>query len=412
MPNPFHPIRRQYFAAFLVIGAVQPYLPVWLEEAGLTKSEIGRVGALPGLAVLVAPVLMTLLADTRWSNRRTLAVLFTAGGAALGALLGVQSFWAIAMVYLLYSLTSSPVPSLQDGMYFAEEQRQRRAAESEAGGDAAAVEPPGYHSVRVWGTVGYIAATCAVTPLLFRGFSIDTAIWAGIGGCIAGVLNAFTLPRLDRAAGAEARRGAAREKLPTWQALRATMRRPLLTFMLAMFLVQAAVGAYYSFFSLYLTDLLGLDKSWVGPIVNIGVVIELAFLFGFGWMVDRFGLRNLILASVAITAVRFLLLGLFVDLWVVLALQVIHGFMVLVVHVLPPIFLNRHAEPAFRNSIQGVYAMLAMGVGRFVGSWVSGDIADSPWGLDGLFMVAAGVIAAGGGLLAWTLRHERRRPRA
>lgn len=400
-PAAFPSIKRQFFAAFFVVGAVQPFLPVWLDERGFGREAIGRIGALPGLAVLVAPVLLTLLADTRWSNRRTLGLLFVLGAAALGGMLGAYGLVAVAAVYLAYSLVSTPLPSLQDGMYFAASQP------SEAGSKAA----PGYHIVRMWGTLGFIAAALSITPMLYLGFGINVAIWAGVIGSLVGAVNAWTLPRPEdrkrQEATAVPRPGG---RVPTLRALRACGKPPLLMFMSGMFLVQAAVGSYYSFFALYLTQLLGLDKLWVGPIVNIGVVLEVAFLFGFGWMVRTFGVRRLMLVSLLITCLRFGLLWIWVDLWLLMGLQVIHGFMVLLVHVLPPIYLNRFAEPAFRNSIQGVYAMIAMGVGRFVGSWVSGDIAASDAGLNGMFGVSAAVMLVGGLMVVSVLRNDEGAP--
>lgn len=408
-PPPLNAIRRQFFFTFFVMGALVPYLPVWLQERGLTRTEIGQIQALPGIAVLVAPVLLTLLADTRWSNRRTLAVLFAVGGAALAGLLVSWGFWVIAAVFLVYNLAKTPIAPLQDGLFFRAE------------ADRMATLPPGaphdpkatYHRIRAWGTGGFIVAAALITPALLLGGGIDTVVWAALLGCGLGLANAATLGTPERAAAqagdADRPQGSRWSRLPTAAALRQVMRPPLLTFFIAMWLIQFGVAAYYAFYPLYLTELLALDPVWVGPITNLGVVIELFMIVAFGRLVARFGLRNVMLLGMVSTVLRFGLLAVFVNVPVAVGLQLIHGLMVLVVHVMPPMFLNRHAEAAYRNSIQGVYAMLILGTARALGSWGSGVVADTSWGYPGVFGVAAVICAVGGAVLCvplWRMRGD------
>ena len=419
-------IRRQFFFTFFIMGALVPYLPVLLDERGLTRTQIGQVQALPGLAVFVSPVLMTLLADTRWSNRRTLALLFAIGGAAVAMLLAVQGFWLIAAVFLLYSLASTPINPLQDGLFFQHE----AARHPGAGHDPKAT----YHRVRAWGTGGFIVAAALITPALQFGGGIDTILWAALLGSGLGLVNAATLRAAERGThtpdaragplrgpvgaakapvgnppGREAARldqKAGASRLPTVAAARQILTPPLLSFFIAMWLIQFGVAAYYAFYPLYLTDLLGLDAVWVGPITNLGVIIELFMILAFGRLVRRFGLRRVAVLGIFSTVLRFGLLAAFVNVPVAVGLQVIHGLMVLVVHVMPPMFLNRYAQAAYRNSIQGVYAMLIMGTARAAGSWGSGAVADTSWGYEGVFAASAAVCAVGGVFLVRALGPE------
>jgi PPP family 3-phenylpropionic acid transporter len=79
--------------------------------------------------------------------------------------------------------------------------------------------------------------------------------------------------------------------------------------------------------------------------------------------------------------VRLLLLALFHNPVVAVAVQLLHGPTVLLVHVAPPIFLNARADDRYRNSIQGLYAMVFAGAGKVIGSWTSGVAAERslPW---------------------------------
>ena len=63
----------------------------------------------------------------------------------------------------------------------------------------------------------------------------------------------------------------------------------VLVFCIAMALVHMAAASYYQLYPLHLTDNLGIGKQWVGLIANIGVVVEIAFMLGFGWLTTMHG---------------------------------------------------------------------------------------------------------------------------
>jgi predicted MFS family arabinose efflux permease len=83
---------------------------------------------------------------------------------------------------------------------------------------------------------------------------------------------------------------------------------------------------------------------------------------------------------------------------------VFHGVLVLAMLVAPPQFLDRHAEDWYRNSMQGVYAMLVPGVGRIVGTLAAGPIAR--WSLQGVFAYSALLCLAATLLVAFAFYEE------
>ncbi len=84
---------------------------------------------------------------------------------------------------------------------------------------------------------------------------------------------------------------------------------------------------------------------------------------------------------------------------------VLHGMMVLVVQVMPPVYLNRSAQDSNRNSMQALYAMLVNGSGRIAGSLAGGAIAGTG-NLSTVFLAAAGSAGLAGGLFAFAF-HEK-----
>jgi PPP family 3-phenylpropionic acid transporter len=335
-------IRAQYFFAFGMMGAVLPFLSVFLKERDLTRTQIGYVTGVASFGIVLTPVLITLLADAAVAGRVLMAGVFATSGALLVALLGVHGFWPILACYALHALAFAPAAPLQDGIYFAAAARDRDA--------------PPYHAVRVWGTIGYIVPSVVLYFVLTRAGSVSPALACGAAMCLAGALNALLfLPRVDERSLHDAEQKASR--LPTLAAARALREPHVLGFCAAMLLVHMASMGYYQFYPLYLTDARHFEKQWVGLIANLGVVVEIGFMLGFGWLRARLGLRGLMILGVVCIAVRLLLLAFVPSNVVAIGTQVFHGMTVLVLHVAPPIYLNARAGDAYRSSIQGLYAM-------------------------------------------------------
>lgn len=355
-------IKAQYFLAFAVNGCVLPYLPLFLRDRGLTDVQIGWVIATTGVAVLATPVVLTLLADLKLETRTLLAWTFGLGVAGLCGMLSSDAFVPILLTHALYAVALFPVMPLQDGLTF-ETQSRRKAA--------GLPEVP-YHRIRVWGTFGFILPSLILWAWLTYDDRVSLSLVVGVGFSLLAIGNALLLPRL-RTGRAEA---PVRAALPTTEALRVMLRPRVLVFALATWLLGVSIAAYYAFYPLYLKELLGVDAKYVGLISNVGVVIEIAYMLGFGWLRRKLGIRGLMVVGALLIAARFALLAAFPNLFVAIATQAVHGMLVVVVHVAPPLYLDAQAESRYRSSMQGLYAMAITGSSRVVGNAASGYVAD------------------------------------
>jgi len=384
-------IKTQYLLAFAVMGSLLPYLPLFLQQRGLTDGQIGRVIAMTGLAMALTPALVGLLADTRFSSRALLGCVYGLAGLSLGAMLGAQAFLILLLTFSGFAIAFAPIHALHDGLTFSE--FERRAMHG--------LGSPPYHHVRVFGTVGFILPSLVLYVALQAGAPVDAALLTAVAFCMLGLLNTRLLPRPDEGA------PETNDRLPTTAALRALARPRLLAYCLGMFLLMISSSAYYAFYPRYLTDeaVVGIDSQWVGLISSIGVSVEIFFMLGFGRLVRRLTLRGLIVLGVLGMVARLLLLGLWVHPAVAVGTQVFHGIHVMVIHVAPPVLINRAAGPGYRSSMLGIYAMGVNGIGRVIGSILAGEVADVS--LTGLF-IAAGVVAALAlPLLAWAVPGDR-----
>ncbi|MEM0914463.1 MAG: MFS transporter [Planctomycetota bacterium] len=370
----------QFFVYFAVLGCIVPYFTVYLVEwRGLTEAQTGLLYGFHGLAVLVSPVVLTLFADTKLANRMLIGGCFGVSVVGMAALLFGQGVVWVVVGYAVFRMAYSPIMSLEDGLAFAD---QHDRAER-----GVAVTP--YHATRVWGTYGFLAGSLSIYVALAWGVSLAVVTAAAAAWCGLGLIHAWRLPAVAEM------RDEANEAVPTLDAARRLMTPRLLGFCVAMLLLMLAAGGYYAFYPLWLVRDAGVSEKWIGLIVATGVALEIVPILALRWLVRRLGVRLLLLGTTAIMALRLAWLASDASVFTAVASQLLHGPMVLAVHVVAPVYLNHHAEPSYRSSMQGVYSMAVLGVGALIGPAIAGWIAEG-WGLPAVFAYATAltVVAA------------------
>lgn len=396
MLSTMNALRRQYVLAFAVMGSLLPNLSAYLEQSEhLSRTQIGWIIASSGLAFIISPIIVAYLADAHIDARKLLGAIFTIAAAALAALAMVSGFVPILLVYIVFALMWTPVLSLQDAVNFGYQKQREQAG----------LPTTAYHHIRVWGTIGFIIPTALLTPLMSEtfgfGLPLRACLWAAAAFCTLGLLNTFTMPDPKLRADAAAKGQSFWKRLPTVNAARVMLEPHMLMFTLAMFIVALSLAAYYTFYPVYL-QALGVSREWLGPIVAIGVVLEVGYMVGYGWFEKHLGIKWLLVVGVAAACVRAMLLATTPVIAAAIAVQLIHGLIVVTVHVVPPVFLNSRAQHGFRGSIQGLYTLLVMGVARMFGNIIAGQIAgESLQDLQWLYVYAAVLCAVAMALLTF-----------
>jgi PPP family 3-phenylpropionic acid transporter len=263
------------------------------------------------------------------------------------------------------------------------------------------ITPEPYHMVRVWGSLGFMMPSIilyyplrtSMTPIIIVGAAF--AITAAITGLLLPNPQLHNVPAPDTGT----------SRLPTTAAAKRMFTGPLLVFCISSLLLNAASAPSYTYYPLYLTELVKIRQQWVPLINNIGVLVEIFFMLGFAWFISRFGLKRMMIAGACCVAVRMMLLALWPNAFIAIGTQLFHGIIVLMLLVAPPVILNQHADDRFRHSMQGLYAMVVFGLGRLLGNFAAGPIAkwDLRWVYAGSAMLSVVAIA----LLVVAFRYEK-----
>jgi PPP family 3-phenylpropionic acid transporter len=174
-------LKRQYFFAYAVLGSVMPFWAVFLKQKGFEETQIGLAMAVSQIAVLLTPVVLTLLADTRFDSRHLMAGALTISSAAIGGL-----YFSVSLGPH-FAVDVFAEPFLCGRVSFAGCAFAGTARKAEANGEGTTP----YHHLRVWGTVGFIVPGVALFGLFWRGGGISWILACAILFSMLGALNAF-----------------------------------------------------------------------------------------------------------------------------------------------------------------------------------------------------------------------------
>jgi PPP family 3-phenylpropionic acid transporter len=331
------------FAAIcVIIGTNLPYLPVWLDWAGLGPREIAVITAVPLFVRVGVTPAIAFAADRSGDHRRFLIGLSWVALAALVVLAQVRGFWAIFALMLIFSLAWTTIMPLAETVAM-------------SGVRAAGLD---YGRMRLWGSLSFIAASFVGGWVVAR-LGAGSAIWLVVAG--AG-LTAAAAHGLARPAAPGRDAGAAQApRLELAGALR-LVRSPLfVTFLVAAGAVQASHAVLYTFGTLHWRAL-GLSTEWCGALWSIGVVAEIALFAASRAVVTRLGALGLLTVAAAASIGRWLAMGIDPPLALLLALQLLHGLTYGAAHLGAFHFVAQAAPERHTGAAQAVYAASTGGI--------------------------------------------------
>ena len=351
-----------------------PYFSAYLFDRGLDARAVGMLFAALTVTKLVTPWLWGYAADRTGSRKRVVCVASAGALLAFGAVAAAPGFWSLFAALVVF------------GFFWQGALPQFEALTLARLGERAAR----YVHVRLWGSVGYIAAVTGVGALL-ESFSLANVPVFVLAGLLLVMAAALAIPADSgprSAPAAEHSEFGIRPTIPGW----------LVAFFLASLAMQASHGAFYTFFTPFLLDH-GYRPGWIGALWALGVACEIVlFVFAHRW-IERFPVERLLLACFAAAVVRWGLTAALADHpgWLI-ASQVLHAATfglhhALAMHVLRRAFRDRHLGRA-----QAVYASVSFGAGSAIGSLAAGQLWAS-FGGEAAFLGAAVLAALGAAIV-------------
>jgi NHS family xanthosine MFS transporter len=357
------------FLQFFIWGAWLISLGGYLiGTLGFTGTEVGSVYATMGLGSLIMPGLMGIIADRWVSAERVYGLCHLAGAGLLFWASSVGNFATLYWILLLNAMVYMPTIALNNTVSY--------RLLTDAGDDVVKTFP----AIRVWGTVGFIAAMWLVDLAGWTRSPLQ--LYIGAAAALALSVYAFTLPPCRPVASVGGRHWSAAIGLDALVLLR---RRQMLVFFIFAMALGAALQITNAFGSAFLDDFRTTYPGTFGVehpnlLLSISQVSETLFVLTIPFFLKRFGIKQVMLISMFAWVFRF---GLFAvgdpgaRLWMLVLSMIIYGMAFDFFNISGSLFVDREAPSTIRASAQGLFMMVTNGLGAFLGGTISGLVVDS-----------------------------------
>jgi len=347
------------FLEYLIWGAWLPLIALYLGGTlNFTSGEIGLVFATPAIASVFALFVGGQLADRYLPSEKLLALSHLLGGAAMFALAQQKSFWPFFTIMLVYQLLYVPTLSVTNSIAFHHLQGQERE----------------FGRVRLWGTIGWIAASWPFVFLLEGKSEVEVgaarALIFTVAGLASFALAAFSLvlPKTPPAKG----EGQANAPLEALKLLAV----PAFAVLFLVTLMDAMVHqCYFQWTSPFLQHA-GLAENWIMPAMSVGQIAEIATMAGLAFFLKRLGWRRIMAFGILGHAARFFVFAIGEPISLMVAVNVLHGFCYAFYFASVYIFVDEYFPRDSRASAQGLFNLLILGLGPFLGSLLWGYVGD------------------------------------
>ena len=364
-------LKLAFLAMMGGVGAFGPFLGLSLGRAGFSGAEVGLLlGVIPLTNTLATP-LWALAADHSAAASRMLQAAALASALIVAAIAwGGAPFFALVGLLALYGLMRAPVGPLLDALTV-------RALER-GGGD-----PRDYGRVRLWGSVGFLAAGATASLVADRFDAPGGPLWVAVACWSVGVLVLLGLPAAR-----------ARGPVSVFASIKVLLRAPGLRWLVAALPLHGmGLNAYDAWYAIHI-DALGLDSAWTGAGLVVGIAAEIGLMAASARVLGRRDPLLLLMFAMGLGALRWLVVGLSAAPLALTAVQLSHGVVYGVFWMAATEAMRRWAPPDVRASSQALMLIACYGLGPVLTSAVGAVVVPAA-GSGALFLAAslAGVVA-------------------
>lgn len=343
------------FLQFFVWGAWYVTAPNYLGTIGFKADDIGWTFAVGPIAGMISPFFVGMVADRFFPAQRVLGVMHLLGAAimffATTLMTGGQSPDSINWVIFGYQLTYFPTLALSNTL------AMKNISDAEKD----------FPSIRVLGTIGWIAAGLTLTALKWETTVSMFHLTAGAALLLG--LYSFTLPHTPPV---KTGKVSARQILGL-DALALLKDRSYLIFMLSSFLICIPLAFYYQITS-RVVEMTGLP---IGQTMSYGQMSEIFFMLVMPFFFRKLGVKWMLAVGMLAWVVRYALFSFGAPdeiRWMIIVGIVVHGICYDFFFVTGQIYTDQVAPKQIRAQAQGLLVLFTLGLGMAIGAKVAGVI--------------------------------------
>ena len=330
-------------------------MAVYLGKLEFTGTQIGLAYGTTAIGALVSPFLIGVIADRYVSAQRLLGVLHLLGAGLLWWISQQTTFGVFYPSLIVYTLTYMAGHGLINTITLTHAPNPAKW----------------FPIVMAAASAGWIAAANVVN---FAKLADNNGMFTlACGVAVAIALYSFTLPNTPPKGDAGP---VSAGKLLGLDALKLFKDRSFAIFMVCSFLICVPLSFYFTWTGAFLSEMNVADYA---SKMTLGQVSEVGFLLLLPLLLPILGAKRIMILGMAAWAARFALFAFFHEqptaTWMVLGGILLHGMCYDFIFVMGRMYVDKAAGDSLRASAQGLHAVFTLGAGMFVGSWLSGVVA-------------------------------------
>lgn len=347
------------FLQFAVWGAWFVVLGNYLGHLKFSNTHIGTMYSLMPLGAIFSTLFVGQIADRYFSSERLMAILHLAGAGLLYAMAQVQNpdhYMMLIGLTFVYSLLYNPTLALSNSIAFSHIPSGERD----------------FPSIRVLGTVGWIVVGLVVGKVLSTAehpayhTNLPLLLAAGLSAALG--LFSFALPHTPPT-------GKAGDAIPFVRALGLLKDPSFAVFFGVSFIITIVLAFYYSFTGKFLET--GAGVTDVASTMSIGQFAEMLLLPFLPWFLKRFGMKSVLALGMLCWGIRYAMFAVGSPFALIIVGVALHGICFDFFFAAGFIHVDNTAPKEIRASGQALFSFLTYGVGMYLGSVLSGYVAEA-----------------------------------
>jgi PPP family 3-phenylpropionic acid transporter len=348
-PIPYWRISGFYLFYFASLGVLVPYWTLYLQSLHFDGREIGELMAILMATKFIAPYIWGWIADHTGKGMLVIRIGSVLSVIVFIAVFFTSSYWWMVLIMALFSFFwNATLPQFEANTMNHLGSNTHR-----------------YSVIRLWGSCGFILSVVLI------GYLIDDT---GLFVIPAGIMFFFVLIAVFSFLVP----AAPEQKHADQQgAIIHVLKQPVvIALLLVCFLAQMSHGPYYTFYSIFLKQH-GYSGDTLGWLWALGVAAEIVVFLYMHKLMPMFGARKLLMLALLLTAVRWYLIGHFIDqLSVILLAQLLHAASFGLYHAVAIDLFHRFFKGKYQGRGQALYSSVSFGAGGALGSYASGLMWD------------------------------------
>ena len=362
------------FLQFFVWGAWMMTLGSYgFGEKTWSGAEFGLVFSTMGFASLIMPTLLGIIAD-KWNAKYVYAISHLLFGATMCFLPMIDApmtfFWVLLVAMCFYM----PTLALNNSIGFGTLKIN--------GLDPIKDFPP----IRVWGTVGFIAAMwltnfATKAGFIFEAPSISYSFYiAAIGAFCLSVFSFAMLPSINKKKEKSVTNQSFVEKFGL-QAFVLFKQKKMAIFFVFSLLLGGALQLTNAYGDGFLQDdsvfpVGGLINNFSTIILSISQISETLFILAIPFFMKKFGIKKVMLFSMFAWVLRFALFGLadntVLGFSFIIISCIVYGMAFDFFNISGALYVEKNTDSKIQSSAQGVFMLMTNGIGAVLGNIIAG----------------------------------------